>query len=57
VVIMPAARHRSLEATTHIESAYAWSRQPKRLPGDELGFELSLPDQTKQASEHTRGNV
>jgi len=40
VGIMPVARHRSLEAATHIESAYNWSRQPKGLFGD-LGFEFS----------------
>jgi uncharacterized protein len=57
VGIMPAARHRSLEAATHIESAYSWSRQPKGLLGDELGYELSPPGQNKQASEHTQGNV
>ena len=57
VGIMSAARHRSLVAVRYIESAYSWSRQPKGLLGDELGYELSLPGQNKQAREHTHGNV
>jgi uncharacterized protein len=57
VGIKPAARYLSLEAATHIESAYSWSRQPKGLFGDELEYELSPPGQNKQAREHTQGNV
>ena len=57
VGIKPAARYLSLEAATHIESAYSWSRQPKGLFGDELGYEFSPPGQNKQAREHTQGNV
>jgi hypothetical protein len=44
-------------ADTHIESAYSWSRQPKGLLGDELGYELSPLGQNKQAREHTQGNA
>jgi uncharacterized protein len=57
VGIKPAARYMSPEAAQHIESAYAWSRQPKGLLGDALGFELSPPAQNKQARENTQGNV
>ena len=57
VGIMSAARHRSLVAVRHIESAYSWSSQPKGLLGDEHGYELSPPGQNKQAREHTRENV
>jgi hypothetical protein len=37
----------SFVASKHIESAYNWSRQPKKLLG-ELGFELSSPGRTTQ---------
>jgi hypothetical protein len=52
VGVMPAARHRSLESATHIESAYSWNRQPRGLLGDALGFELSPPGQNKQENIH-----
>jgi hypothetical protein len=47
VGIKSTAKYLSPVASQHIESAYNWSRQPKRLLG-ELGFELSLPGKTKQ---------
>jgi hypothetical protein len=47
VGIKPPARYLSLEAATHIESAYNWSRQPKGLFG-ELGFEHSSPGRITQ---------
>ncbi len=57
VGIKPAARYMSPVAAEHIESAYSWSRQPKGLLGDELGYELSLPGQNKYPKETTPGNV
>jgi hypothetical protein len=48
----PAARYMSPVAAQHIESAYKWSRQPKGLLGDELGYELSPPGQNKQENIH-----
>ena len=45
VGIKPAAKYLSPVASQHIESAYNWSRQPKRLLG-ELSFELSSPGRT-----------
>ena len=47
VGIKPTAKYLSPVASQHIESAYNWSRQPKRLLG-ELGSELSSPGRTTQ---------